>query len=179
MSSLTDPVRGRRGASRGTATVEAVVALPVLVLLFIGAFYLHDLTKAKSAALTQARTCAWLYSANNCSKEDLPAECTGVVSDPSAISWSNPELEGKKDALGGIGRGVGSFLTAVLQPVLDAVFGEAASAHVSRVVHQPSIFGGSTMATTGNYRIACNVSETTLKTVAGDAWASMKDALHL
>ena len=87
---MTDPTpfraatrHRRRRASRGVATVEAVVALPVLVLLFIAVFFFRDLAGARHEAATKARSCAWLYSANNCTT--VPAGCEGVLTDTTAV----------------------------------------------------------------------------------------------
>lgn len=177
MSSRTDRRRRRGKCAIGVATVEALVALPVLVLLFIGAHYLADLTRATSDTRTQARMCAWLYSANNCQTDDsgnptgVPQECVKVLSQKSAVTWDSPELRSAGSTL--TGGAVGGFVKRILQPVLDAVFGDAASAHVERAVHRPLVFGGSTTAIAGNYRIACNVSETTLGSAAKDAWQSI------
>jgi hypothetical protein len=60
---------------RGAASAEAVVVLPIFIVLFISLFYVRDQVLAKQAAQERARTCAWLYSWNNCEfdKNTMPA----------------------------------------------------------------------------------------------------------
>jgi len=161
-----------------------VVALPVLVLLFVGAGYVRDLTVATHEARTTARTCAWLYSANNCRATDaegnslgFPAECLPILSRDGVFgdgaAGANDDLDDAKSQLHRTGSGVGDFIQTILEPVLDGVFGEAGTAKATRSVQRPTIFGGSTVAVAGNYRIACNVSETTLDSVAKQAWGAI------
>lgn len=72
---------GSRAHARGAASVEAVVVLPVFLILFISLFYVRDQVLARQATQEQARTCAWLYSANNCEFDanSMPAYCDGVL----------------------------------------------------------------------------------------------------
>jgi hypothetical protein len=169
---------GRAGGTRGTAMVEAVVALPVLTLLFVGVFFLRDVTTGKQEAQSLARTCVWLYSANNCESDGMPAECAGVLHEASAVlvgqdqslQQRTGELTQSSDPKS---PDVGGFAQGLLQAALDALFGKAAAADVSRSIPRPATFGGKTVSVAGHYRIACNVGETTLGQVAKDAWHSL------
>ena len=48
--------------------VEAVVALPFMVLVFASVMYVQRASLARQSADAAARTCAWLYSVNGCSQ---------------------------------------------------------------------------------------------------------------
>jgi hypothetical protein len=58
------PQRARR--TRGTASVEAVIALPVLILVLIGISYVHRLYAAKQQTLLAARRGAWTQAVSGC-----------------------------------------------------------------------------------------------------------------
>lgn len=163
---MTYSKTNRRSGTRGAASVEAVIVLPIFVLLFISLFYVRDQVVARQAAQRQARTCAWLYSWNNCDKSALPPECHAVVTDEAFFNDATAELS--ENLGGGI---VGDALKGILDPVLEAAFGRALDAQVSKEVPRPAIYGGKTQGVTGNYHLACNLKSTTAPEVAKDAWS--------
>jgi hypothetical protein len=68
-----------RACSRGAASLEAAIALPVMIIVFAGALFVRDKFLAVADAQARARSCAWQYSASNCTV--MPAECGGVLAD--------------------------------------------------------------------------------------------------
>jgi hypothetical protein len=158
-------MRGRL-RRRGAASVEAVIVLPIFVLLFISLFYVRDQVVARQATQSQARTCAWLYSWNNCDKSALSPECQAVVTDEAFFNDATAELSEKLG--GGL---VGDALKGILDPVLEAAFGRALDAQVSKEIPRPAIYGGKTQNVSGSYHLACNLKPTTAPEVARDAWS--------
>jgi hypothetical protein len=162
--------QARRAARRGTATAEAVVALPVLTLLFVASFYLRDLTSMKQDAVTQARTCAWIYSENNCTG-GLPSYCSAPI-DAQDAAYSDQALDDETLKLSG--GSVAAFALSLIGDAKKALFGGVVATSVAHEVPRPAAFGGATVTTVGTYRIACNVGERTLLQVAEDAWNTIK-----
>ena len=151
---------------RGAASAEAVIVLPIFVLLFISLFYVRDQVVARQAAQRQARTCAWLYSWNNCDKDALPPECQAIVTDETFFNDATTALSEKLG--GGL---VGDAVKEILDPVLEAAFGKALDAQVSKEIPRPAMYGGKTQSITARYRLACNLKPTTAPEVVKDAFS--------
>jgi hypothetical protein len=172
----TSSPRRRRGEC-GAAMVEAVVVLPVFVILFVSLVYVRDLGLAKQQAEMQARSCAWLYSASNCSFRGglVPAECEGVLREGHVSA--SPDLEqalenGKSQILEQASPegALSSVVAPLLGDAISAAFGRSLSAEVRREVARPSLYGGKTAAVTGRYHLACNLTPQEPEDVALDAW---------
>lgn len=56
----------RRARTRGTASVEIVVMLPLFIIAFAGVYHLHATGSAALVAAERARGCAWQYAVNGC-----------------------------------------------------------------------------------------------------------------
>jgi hypothetical protein len=160
---------------RGTASVEAVVALPVLVLLFVGVFYVRDLATAKHDALTKARTCAWLYSANNCNEK--PAGCEDIlVDDDEGGKVTDKVAEALADGTDritkspGMGGAIEHIVSAMIEPALKAAFGRSVAANATNEVKRPALFGQGKQVVAGKYHLACNLNPSTMEDVVKDAW---------
>jgi hypothetical protein len=150
--------------------------LPVLVLLFISVFYLRDLSTAKHAALTEARTCAWLYSANNCT--EVPLGCEGLLSNPDSPDNNLPEVAQAENDLNPVRGDVGKVIDAIIQPALKVIFGRFSVANTKRSVSRPLLYGGKQRTVTGQYHLACNLEPTTLGKVLKDAWYAIRPGDH-
>src|ERR1700690_2403507 len=112
-------------AARGAAMVEAVVVLPVLIILFVSVFYVRNQVLARQAAESKARACAWAFSMNNCNA--VPPGCDGLV---RVVSAAGPLGKKVGDALNNATGGIaGPIVTNVLKPLLDAAFGQALDAN--------------------------------------------------
>lgn len=69
--------------------VEATVALPVLIVLLIGATYLRELYVARAAVRLSARSCAWAHALDGCTGAD-PAACDTALQ--SAYAGEVPQI---------------------------------------------------------------------------------------
>jgi hypothetical protein len=150
--------------------VEALVVLPVLIILFVSVFYVRNQVLARHAAESKARACAWAFSMNNCNA--VPPGCDELV---RVVRAGGPL--GKKvgdaldDATGGF---AGPIVTKVLKPVLDAAFGKALDANTQFSYERPVLYGGGTQSAHGGYYLACNLAPETLMDVAKDAWDALR-----
>jgi hypothetical protein len=172
----------RRHRCRGAASVEAVVVLPIFVIVFISLFYLRDIAVTKQAAEEHARMCAWLHSANNC-PEEVPAGCEDVLAPASAPSVIAPGVEeafndGVKRLEQGETPSGGKLVSGAIAPLigsaLEAAFGRATEADAQRTVEKPVLFGGGQRTVRGRYHLACNLQRTTPEKVAEDAWLKIR-----
>ena len=158
---------------RGTASVEAAIALPVFVILFISVYYVRNNILAKQAAEIHARSCAWAYSMNNC--ESAPPGCEGLVPVANEGGEVRNEITDKLREVGGneFAELIGDVLSTVLQPAIDAAFGMSLEATIERSFERPALYGGGTATARGTYHLACNIKDETLGEVASDAWNTL------
>ena len=170
MTDRTDSSRTQwrfQRTERGAASVEAVVVLPVLIILFVSVFYVAGQVLGQQAAERQARACAWAYSMNNCTS--VPAGC-----DATLVSAAAPLTKGLEDALSKAGAGIAApVVSSVLRPFLDLAFGQALDAKTEVIYERPALYGGGTQSTHGGYHLACNLQPETLVDVAKDAWNAL------
>ena len=169
-----------RGRQRGAAMVEAVIVIPVLVLIWASLYYLGELFATQQALEAKARSCAWLYSTNNC--QFVPAGCDEklLTKSEGSVDDVSPKV---RDALEDSGRKVlnGGDTDDVLETVagklvggpLLAAFTSSVDAKVTRDVEQPAAFGGGLKTVTGRYHLACNLATTTPGEMAEKAWESL------
>jgi hypothetical protein len=158
----------KRARTRGTASVEAVVALPVLLILFASVFYVRDNALALQNAANEARTCAWRYSANNCGA--VPVECS---QDPIVDDTSNPPAE-IREHLPGV---IGDVVFTLVEPALKAAFGSSVEVRAERALNRPRVYGGGTKVVHRNYFLACNLAHVEATDVATEAWNALYPTL--
>jgi hypothetical protein len=159
--------------ARGVASVEAVVALPFFVLLFVSLFYLRDELLKKQQLDMKARTCAWLYSANNC--EHIPSGCDDVIASPGTTATQasgdlHTTLEGGARKASGLSKVVSDIVNGLLGNVMDAAFGRSFDATARGTVDRPSLFGGGSSNLSSHFHLACNLAEQTPVDVVTNAW---------
>jgi hypothetical protein len=149
------PIRHRR-TSRGAATVEAVVVLPVFIILLVGILLVRDVTNSRLLADQEARRCAWQYSFNNC--DTVPKGCDNVLAlgDLGAVPPKVDNLLANPKA--GIAGGVRAILDGVVKTALLEAFTKGFVANKPVEFDRPRLFGGGKRRVTGRYRLACNVS---------------------
>ena len=161
---------GLMHAQRGVATVEAVIVLPVFVILFVSVFYVRSQVLARQASESKARTCAWAYSMNNCNT--VPPGCEGLV---KVVRESGPVADkvsqAASKATGGL---AGPVVHQVLSPALDAAFGRSLDSNTQQSYERPPLYGGGTQSASGSYHLACNLTPETPLDVAKDAWNTLK-----
>jgi len=169
-------------SQRGVATVEAVVVLPVFVIIFISLLYVRDIAVTKQAAEEQARTCAWLYTARDC-EGAMPAGCDHVLTDAPAPSVIAPDVDKAfNDGLDALksgetpagGKLVSDAIAPLVGSALEAAFGRAIEANTVHAVERPGLFGGGQRTVKGRYHLACNLPHTTAGKVAEDAWVKIR-----
>jgi hypothetical protein len=160
--------------------VEAVIVIPVLLLLWISLYYLADQFASRQSAAMTARSCAWLYSANNC--ETVPPGCGDFLKESRGSAEVSPDVsdalkEGADAALHGAdAKGfVGAVVSNLVAGPLMAAFTRSVDAKVTREVQQPAVYGGGVKQVTGRYHLACNLEPTTPEKMAQDAWDSLAE----
>lgn len=67
---------------RGAALIEAVIVLPVLILLLGGVVFLRERYLGRQHALLEARRCAWAHALSGCGAP--PAGCATAVASADA-----------------------------------------------------------------------------------------------
>jgi hypothetical protein len=166
-------ILAQNALTRGAASVEAVVALPVFIILFIGVIFVRDLTGAKLEADAEARRCAWQYSSNGCTA--VPPGCDHYVHTGS-MGLDNPDVGGAlnsaKDRIsnGNLQAAILTSLTkVVLEPLTDAF---TKNLEVSMPIdrQRPRLFGGGTSRVIGKYHLACNLESKTQDDIINQAW---------
>jgi hypothetical protein len=169
LTRLLKPGGPSKARARGAASVEAVVVLPIFLVLFISVFYVRDQVLTKQAAQERARTCAWLYSANNCEFDEklMPAECKDVVVEAPIGSDA---AKAATDKLTGDGF-FHDVVSKLIDTALEDAFGRAIDVKVQREVARPTLYGGKSTTLSGDYHLACNLKPKTKLDVATDAWS--------
>ncbi len=153
--------------------VEAVVVLPVFIVIFAGTLYVRDRVLARQEAKTLARSCAWRYSMNGCAS--VPEGCDGIVGKSSSSSRDSEVDQQVRqridEAIGGDTQGVvATIVDPLLGPAIDAALGDSATATTSRDLERPGVLGGDIATVEGHYDLACNLAHTTPAKVVEDAW---------
>jgi Flp pilus assembly protein TadG len=65
-SSRSRKAAGRSRRARGAAMVEALVAIPFFIVIFVSILYIGHLYGEKQRTLREAKQGAWSYALNNC-----------------------------------------------------------------------------------------------------------------
>jgi hypothetical protein len=159
--------------TRGAATVEGVVVLPVLVILFIGGIFLKQLGHGKLAADEVARRCAWLYSNNGCS--EVPPGCNDVVkNDPVGLTYqdvSDSWTDGvDRLKASGVSSAITDALADTVLNTLAKAFTENLSAEKHIELDKPRLLGGGKTSAVGKYHLACNLKSRTQKDIVDKVW---------
>lgn len=75
-------LRARRKHRRGAALVEAMVVIPVLILLDVALLYMYDAYETKLATMRMARRAVWTEAVNYC--EGVPGGGSGRIEGTSS-----------------------------------------------------------------------------------------------
>jgi len=165
--------RTSRKSECGAANVEAVVALPVFVVLFVGVFFLRTVTGAKLDADQEARRCAWEYSNNGC--DAIPRGCENVVH-KNPLGPTNPDVEGAwNDGMNSLRGGAfqQAILTVLTKTVLDSLtqsFTQSLSSDKVLEHDRPNLFGGGRSHVSGSYHLACNIKSKDQDYIVNEVW---------
>jgi len=151
--------------TRGVASVEAVIFVPFLLMLFSGMVLVGKRYDAVQVALSNARSCAWLYSQQAC-EGTLPAQCSTQV----ASQVPAPE-SAVSDALRPNGTGDDERLSPQIDTTLGdpstTLFGHYTTVTGSVTFDAPKPFGGERTIST-SYHLACNLKPMTLRGFISD-----------
>lgn len=174
---------GNRGLtrfnSRGTASVEAVIVLPVFVILFVGIFFARDLQAAKLASEQQARRCAWEYSYTGCDPDHRPSGCTVPDADQplagdlsEVIDRVNLDDQSLSTIQGdlGLGKVVRDLIRDQVVSRLAAALTHDIEATTTVERERPNLFGAGKTVIDGKYRLACNLRPQTPAQLLDTAW---------
>jgi hypothetical protein len=164
---------------RGAASVEAVIVLPLLVLLFVAVSYTRTSVVERQQVQAQARTCAWLYSANNC--DAIPPGCDGVltsgVSNGRAGQIFQQAIKDSGQGRSQPGGAIGSIVEDLMKKVLDEALGRALDSNARTQVERPGLLGGGTVTAMGHYHLVCNLKPQQPTDIVSDVWNGINKAL--
>lgn len=159
-----------RDSQCGAASVEAVVVLPFLIMIYFGVTLVYGRYDAAQRAWASARGCAWSYSQQGC-QGDLPAECGAATTGPSEI-LENPELADAASTEGVQAseeeqQKVLDVMNHTLGEPRSTLFGEYVTVTAATEFQAPALFGDRRRVS-ATYHIACNLKERTLGDIAKD-----------
>lgn len=152
----TFPQLRLRPKQRGTATIEAVMALLVFVLIWAGVHYMGNLYEAQLRTGSEARACAWLISAGACEVEI--EGCSLAVRDGN-LRGKDTELTKEAQRQ----KTESKFADAVIEKLTSQVsklFGQRGHMTVGAEVARPEALGGKTAEVSSSYSLPCNTKAT-------------------
>ena len=140
---------------RGTASVEAVVVLPIIAVCWAGIFFFYNGYQAKLSAAANARRAAWVVSI---------AACEGYDTDPNCGA-ENGEIKG----------GWMSELEKVpfIGTFIESVLGSSVVIDRRQTFEVPELVGGGAKEARYTYKIMCNLKETSVETIVTDTLCGM------
>lgn len=168
---MTAPLQTARNQTivrtfRGVASVEAVIVIPIFMILLVSLYYVKDQILAQQAADIHARYCAWAFSANSC--DVVPPGCENVVGVGSEGGEIRQEVSDQLDKMSlGLVKGA---VMAILDPALRAAFGRSLDANTQKSFGRPALCGGGAATIRGHYHLACNIAVRAPEEVAWSIW---------
>lgn len=148
-SSSTDPctARGRGGAPRGVAFIEAILVLAILAVLLLGVRSLTKLGLARLDVSARARHCAWKAARSGC--ETLPPEC--------AFRETTNRPEGTHSPLDAARQGTitSGTVSYPVEEQLDDLPGSRVRTTAERAIEARLVRGGTNSTTTATLSLAC------------------------
>lgn len=160
----TNEIRRKRN---GSASLEAVMLLPVFILIFAGIQYVERLWENQQQTLLQARKCAWLYANAGCDEETLTEDCVDTLRDTDGLTERN---ELAKSMNGGILDGLTEV--PLIGPVIEGIFSSAFYSRSSRSIQQTPFLGDGTVTVVGRYYLMCNEKKRDMLDLIKDAFCS-------
>ncbi|MDD9947448.1 MAG: pilus assembly protein [Myxococcales bacterium] len=140
---------------RGTASVEAVVVLPIIAVCWAGIFFFYNGYQAKLSAAANARRTAWVVSIAACEGYDTEANCGA----------ENGDIEGGWMAELNDVPFIGTFIESVL--------GSSVVIDRRQTFEVPELVGGGAKEARYTYKIMCNLKETSVETIVTDTLCGM------
>lgn len=166
--------------TRGAAYTEAVIVIPVFILLWAAVIHVGGSFQAKSVASQTARRCAWAYANGGC--DDVPEGCEGVVGGADR-QFDDGDID---DVAGDDGQKIRDGVQQISDPIDDsigeipvagdiihAIVGTATTATAGVPVKRPKVLGGQRQRLTTSYTVMCNEREKTLGSIVTGAFCSL------
>jgi hypothetical protein len=148
-----------RERERGTASLEALMVLPLFLVLWIGIHHMNRVHAGVLATRGQARSCAWRYSNGGC-RGELPAECSAAGSESEA----NEAEQSMLDA---------AMQNSVLRWAFEGIVGASVNVQTSREVTQHAMFGEGPVNVGSSLYLLCNERNRTMTEIGHDTTCSM------
>ncbi len=143
--------RTRPQGERGAATIEAILAISVFVIVWTGVLLMGRSYSAKLEVKSRARTCAWLQSVNSC---DVEIDCASSFGDGNISDAS--DIIGDQASSAGEGTWFEELLDDTLDAAVERLFGERTTVELATEVERPILLGGETVAVSASYSLPCN-----------------------
>lgn len=145
---------------RGTASLEALVVLPLFLLLWLGVHHMNQVYGGVLASRGQARACAWRHSNQGCHGE-LPRGCSAKgdeLTDPNAGEQSMLDI---------------AMQSGVLRWAFEGLLGASTEVSASREVSQHAMLGDGPVNVGASLYLLCNERNRSMREIATDATCSM------
>lgn len=154
---------------RGAAYAEAVIMLPVYILVFALFYMVHDAAIAKTVSMSEARQAGWTAAFDDCGEGDSSdgacTSCSDVTDDGTIFGELTGELSG--------GEGLGGALLGAIEPLITGIFGGQVTRTGTADYTRPVYLGGATVTVSSNYTMVCNPERMTLASILSGVWDSI------
>ncbi len=157
---------------KGAAYTEAVVMLPVYILVFALFYMVHDSAIAKTISMSESRQAGWAAAFSDCGGGDesgCPSCSATAEGFPTDDGTAMGSLRGAVSDIGGEGI-VGGALSGVLGSLLDGLFGGQVTRYGNASYDRPAYLGGGTVDVSSGYTMVCNPERQTIGSILGDVW---------
>jgi hypothetical protein len=154
-----------------------VIVIPIFAFLLAAVLWINQSSTAIINSRSQARSCAWRYSQNNCDPSLIPPRCEGILGPASQreLEFGSPVSAGLNafDTAknGGDYQGIiGSVMGTLLAPAINEALSNATQATVTKTVLQQPLFGKGDQKFQTHYRLACNLKPRDPMNIASMTW---------
>lgn len=137
---------------RGAATLEAIMVMTLMILLWAGISHLGSVYTLSISAKSQARGCAWRVSASSCEK--IPDECE-VTLGRGKPHEGEDKLKDQADEATDEGI-VAKICRVALLDQITSLFSKRARASAGTDIKEPPLLGGKDVRVAGHYSLPCN-----------------------
>lgn len=144
----------------GTASLEALLVLPLFLLLWIGIHHMNRVHAGVLSTRGQARGCAWRYSNGGC-RGDLPAACSATGAELSDASEAEQSMLDT------------AMQNGVLRWAFEGLLGASITVHTSREVTQHAMLGEGPVNVGSSLYLLCNERNRTMIEIGHDTTCSM------
>lgn len=153
----------RSSRERGVASIEAVIMLPLMCIVFAGVLYVNQLVSRTQRSTSVARGCAWRVAASGCA--EIPPECPEASTDGESPAKSRLEQSGAPSSLDlkGLASEEGAAdddrtqnVLADIGARLNEFFLDRYEAQIEEEFEKSQILGGGTVTIDRSFSLPCN-----------------------